>query len=104
MAGDPTDDDPAAEWADEDAPTKHDATVIAELAIEPVTAPHDLRSLASSVEEEVAKARDAGCLSCFSEGQEDVLNALRSLMLETGASNDEVAHTIKRLRGRLTKL
>ncbi|HXJ49412.1 MAG TPA: hypothetical protein VNF91_09620 [Candidatus Acidoferrum sp.] len=95
-------DDPAADWP-EDAPTQLNATVVAE-ARDQVTAPHDLRRLASSVEEEVAKARDAGCLSCFSEGQEDVLNALRSLMLETGASNDEVAHTIKRLRGRLTKL
>lgn len=96
--------DAAIEWA-ESQPTTLDPGQFVEAidaeASEQVTKPH---ALAPIIEEARAAGVEAGCRNCYAEGQEDAIGALKSLMLEKGAANDEVAATVAHVRLRLTKL
>lgn len=103
MAGD---DDREAEWSSSD----DDSTVldgrtpveaVPEEFSEQVTRANDL---APVIEEAHERGVERGCNTCYAEGQEDAIGALRSLMLERGAANDEVAATVAHVRLRLTKL
>jgi hypothetical protein len=93
------DGDPEHEW--DDARTILDAIVVP--VADPVTAPHDLQAL-PGFEVGRSKGKDEGCRACWSEGQEDALGALRSILLERGLTNEEAAHLVLLVRGRLTSL
>lgn len=93
------DDDPAKDWSEGD-PTALDRTVVA--TTDPITAPHDLTAIAH--EAEIEKARDDACRTCFTEGQEDALGALRSVLLARGLENEPTAHLVLAVRQQLTKL
>ena len=95
------------EWND------HAATVLDgnPLAAAPEAVPEEFSDqvtrasdIASVLADARAAGREAGCAACFTEGQEDAIGALRSLMFENGAANDEVAATVAHVRLRLTKL
>lgn len=98
---------PDAEWGN-DAPTVLDLTPLADT---PEAVPEEFSdqvtratNIAPLLEEARASGREAGCTSCYVEGQEDAIAALKSLMFERGAANDEVAATVAHVRLRLTKL
>lgn len=94
--------DPVLEWGDD--PTLLDSGQFVQ-AIEAdsdqITKPN---AIAPMLEDARAKGHEEGCRSCYSEGQADALIALRSLLLEKGATNDHAAHVIAAVRQRLTKL
>lgn len=96
------DDDPAADWPEE-AKTQLDVTAVRPVA-EVITAPHDVAAIAGSLEAEIAAAREDSCRACWSEGQNDTLDALKSVLLERGLTNDETANVVLMVRGRLTRL
>ena len=97
-------DDKDAEWGNDD-PTVLDGSkpveAVPEEFSDQVTRANDL---APVLEEARERGVEQGCKTCYAEGQEDAISALRSLMLERGASNKSVAATIAHVRLRLTKL
>jgi hypothetical protein len=66
-----------------------------------VTAPH---AVTAGLAEAFEKGKEHGCRGCFQtgydEGHADALVALRSLLLERGASNDHVVHVLAAVRKR----
>ena len=101
MAG-TDDDDPAADWPAEAAPTTLDRTVVA--AADPITAPHDLTALVGSEEAIAQRALDGRFRAVYAEGQEDAMGALRHVLLERGLTNEETAHVVLAVKQRLTPL
>lgn len=97
------DDDRESEWDDD--PTVLDGGEPVENVpdefSDQVTRANDL---APVLEEARERGVEYGCQKCYVEGQEDAIGALRSLMLECGATNESVAATIAHVRLRLTKL
>lgn len=104
-AGDPTDDDPAADWVDAEKTTLDEDLIeaIPAAASEPVTAPHDVQQLPGY---EVGRraGREEKARVCYEEGQEDVKAALRSVLLERGLTNEETAHLVLAVWERRTLL
>lgn len=96
--------DALAEWADSE-PTVIDGAPLAEGVpqefSDQVTRASDL---APMLEDARARGVEDGCRSCFSEGQADALIALRSLLLERGATNEHTVHVVAAVRKRMTKL
>lgn len=105
MAAEPPDDDPAADWVDPEKTTLDEDLLeaIPAAASEPVTAPHDVQSLPGY---EVGRraGREEKARVCYEEGQEDILEALRSVLVERGLTNEEAAHLVLAVRGRRTPL
>jgi hypothetical protein len=94
------DDDPEQEWSDAPATVLDGAPVVESGS---VTAPHDVQAL-PGFDVGRARGKDEGCRACWTEGQEDALGALRHVLLERGLTNDETAHLVLAVRGRLTSL
>lgn len=97
-------DDRESEWSN-DSPTVLDGGALTEAVPEEfsdqVTRTNDI---APVLEEAHKSGVEQGCSTCYEEGQEDAIAALKSLMFETGSANDEVAATVAHVRLRLTKL
>ena len=92
------------EFDAEQAPTILTAVpldAIPERAPEEITKPRDL---APVLEEARMRGRDEGCKACYSEGQEDALIALRSLLYEKGTPDNEVEPILAEVRARFVKL
>ena len=97
------------DW-EEHAKTTLDEAVIVEAvplaAREPVTAPHDVAPLAAGLELEIAKARDEGyrkgfaagterqAKAVYEEGQKDIMDSARNVMLSKGLTNDETTNLL----------
>lgn len=94
---DPDDTPDPSEWSDDLAATEvAPVEAVPEEFSDQVTRHNDLQPLIDDV-------RDKGFVRGFAAGQDDCLGALRSLMFEKGASNDEVRATVAHVRVRLTK-
>jgi hypothetical protein len=104
-------DDPAADWANAppteltDVPPVPEAA--AELAVDPVTAPHDVATLARIEEERSAarvEGRAEGYAVGFVAGQDDALEALRLVFAEAGQLDEVAEQVVAKVRTRLTRI
>jgi hypothetical protein len=98
----PPDDDPNTDWETEGGATIADPTVVA--TAEPVTAPHDLTTVAAGLELEIARGRDEGYRKGFADGQADAVGAFALTFDEKGLTRDQTRNILLAAEGKLTRI
>ena len=96
------DEDQNLDWETEGGATIPDRTAVR--VGEPVTAPHDVAPLATGLEMELAKARDAGYRKGFIDGQVDAVSAFALTFVEGGLDDAETKNVLQTAAGRLTRI
>jgi hypothetical protein len=85
---------------DEDDAVKDWETAPKTVLDDPVTTPHDARTL-PGYEVGHARGREAGCLACAGAATEEVFAALEAEFTARGLSRDEIAHISLAIRQRI---